>query len=159
MQRFAVNAALMAALWLVLNGGDWSSWTVGAPTVLIGAMLATTLPPQPRFHLRWYGLAALLPYFLINSVKGAWDIGRRALQRDMGLKPALLAYPVSLPDELARVVLVDAITLLPGTLTVAAEGNTALVHVVDTDAAPLDDVRDLEERVGALFGRATEAAR
>ncbi|MBK1727735.1 Na+/H+ antiporter subunit E, partial [Halorhodospira neutriphila] len=88
--------------------------------------------------------------FLGRSLLGALDIGYRAVHPRMPLHPAWLTYPLALPDGEPRVVLLAAVSLLPGTLAADLRGSTLVVHALVPGAR--DEVRALEARVARVYG-------
>lgn len=139
-------------LWLVLNEGDASSLIVGAPAALVGTLLWRAIPPTPPAQLSLSGLLRFLPYFLREGFAGGWDVARRALGPQIRLKPGFISYDVALPYGWPRVVFLDVLTLLPGTLSADLDGERVSLHVVDLDATSQAQIAELERRVAQLFG-------
>lgn len=151
--RAALRAAPpLAALWWLLNPGDPASWVVGAPAVLIGAGVAAALASPVRWRLSPLGALRFAAFFARGAVLGAVDVARRALAPRPRLAPGLVEARLGLPPGPARVLLANAVTLLPGTLTVELDGDRLLVHALDADArAVRADLARLETRVQGLF--------
>jgi multicomponent Na+:H+ antiporter subunit E len=57
-----------------------------------------------------------------------------------------------LPPGSARTLFIAVISLLPGTLSAELEGRRLRVHTLIQDPAVLENLRELEIRVAALFG-------
>jgi multicomponent Na+:H+ antiporter subunit E len=93
----------------------------------------------------------LLPFFLWESLRGGIDVARRALHPDLPLRPALLRYRTGLAEGAPRIFLVHCVSLLPGTLSAALEGDTLMVQVLDAGAPVEEELAALEARVGRLF--------
>lgn len=55
----------------------------------------------------------------------------QAFRPRLNLAPALLELPITLPEGIARVLLVNTLNLLPGTLSVGLEGNRLRLPVLD----------------------------
>jgi len=146
-----VRGALFAALWWVLTGADAASWLVGAPAV-VAATWASLALAAPRRALSLRGVLRFLPYFLWASLAGGIDVARRVLRPRMPIEPGLCSYRMRLRDPLARVVFVDTISLLPGTLSADLCGDQVRVHALDARAAVDPELERLERRVAALFG-------
>ena len=69
----------LSVLWLLLTGAAGpASWLVGAPAVLIAAIVSTHL--VPRTHVNVTRLVRFLPAFLLRSLAAAFDVAfvRRA---------------------------------------------------------------------------------
>ena len=51
------------------------------------------------------------------------------------IEPVVIIFDVDLKTDVARVMLANSITLTPGTITVALEGNKMTVHAIDKEMA------------------------
>ncbi len=150
--RAAAWTPPMALLWWVMVEGRPGSWAVGVPVALAAALVAARMAPPPR---RWPNPAALLgfaAFFAVQSLRGGWDVARRALSPAMPLAPGFAEVRTTLPEGAARVLFADVISLLPGTLTVELEGDVIRLHGLDLGPGLEAEVRDLERRVAALQG-------
>lgn len=146
-----VRGALFAAAWLILAGADPGSWIIGGPAVLgaTWASLALAAPRQGSFSL--VGLLRFLPYFLWASLSGGIDVAQRVLRPRLPIEPGLHQYPMRLRDPGARVVFVNTISLLPGTLSADLDGDLVRVHALDAKADVGGELEVLERRVAAIF--------
>jgi len=66
--------------------------------------------------------------------------------------PGYLEYRMRLLRPSARVAFMDAVNLLPGTLTADVVGDRLSIHTLDRGAEPMQSLIELEKRVGDLFG-------
>jgi multicomponent Na+:H+ antiporter subunit E len=144
---------ILALLWWALSGGAPAGWGLGVPIILSAAATAWALG-RPRSRLRLLAAARLLAFFLRESLRAGVDVARRALAPAMPLAPGLVECPLRLTDPSARLFLASIVGLLPGTCTVALDGDRLTVHALDARRPVLDEVRAIEERVGAAFGDA-----
>ena len=152
--RFIARLALMALVWLGMNGTDWSSWIVGGPVVFAAAWVSVTLLPDTRWRLSAGGAIAFAGFFLRESLRGGWGVARHALSAPLAISPGLLRHRFHLPPGPARWLFCNTISLLPGTAVVAIEGDWLCAHVLDLSPQSAEELRDLEHRVAALFGLA-----
>jgi multicomponent Na+:H+ antiporter subunit E len=150
--RFVARLALMALVWSGMNGADWRSWLVGGPIVLAAAWVSVTLLPDTRWRLSAGGAIAFAGFFLRESLRGGWDVARRALSPALPLSPAILCFPLHLPRGSARLLFSGAISLLPGTAVVAITDGHICIHVLDASLGVDEELRELEDHVAALFG-------
>ncbi len=127
------RTALCALVWLVLTGAAPGALLPGA--VVVGASVWLSLRLLPARHpLVLWRMLAHLPRFVSGSIIGGLDVARRALSRDMGLRPGWIALRSDLPPG-GRVALGAEVSLMPGTLAAGTRADGALlVHVLDTDA-------------------------
>ncbi len=80
-----------------------------------------------RFSL--LGLLRFLAMFVVESVRGGVDVARRTLGCRLRIRPGFRRYRLHLHDPRARVLLVNCISLLPGTLTSNLDGEHVEVHL------------------------------
>ncbi|MCB1674853.1 MAG: Na+/H+ antiporter subunit E [Halioglobus sp.] len=140
----------LSVLWLLLTGAAGpASWLVGAPAVLIAAIVSTHLVPRTRVNVT--RLVRFIPAFLLRSLAAAFDIARRTLMPGLPIAPALITYDTSLRGGLARVVFMNTVSLLPGTLSAALEGDRLCVHVLDGDLDHAAELARLEQTVARIF--------
>jgi multicomponent Na+:H+ antiporter subunit E len=152
-RRIVIRALALAVFWGILTRGDLSSWAVGVPIVAAATLISVALLPRLSWHWRLSGLLRFVPYFLRKSVLGSIDVARRALHPRLPLAPILVEYPVRLHDSLARVFLVNTVSLLPGTLGAELHAHHLTVHALDgSSAAITTELKFLEELIANLFG-------
>lgn len=161
--RLVRGTFLFAALllvWIILDGtGDLIVGAVAAALgAWVGLLVAPPDAPSEAVRQRLLGALAFAGYFLLESFRGAVDVGWRAVRRDLPIDPHLIRYRVSLPPGPARTLLAGALSLLPGTLTADTddEGATLTIHAITSD--PLEAVRALEARIAAWFALPREGA-
>jgi len=150
--RFLARLALLALIWLGLNGADWSSWIVGGPVVFAAAWISVKLLPAIPWHWSVRGAIAFAGFFLRESLRGGWDVACRALSPKLALSPAIVCVPFHLPPGAARWFFCGAISLLPGTAVVAIAEDNLCVHALDCSPRVQEELRELEDRVAALLG-------
>lgn len=141
-----------AVVWLILVGPDTASWIIGGPFI-IGAMLASLKLSEPRDRtLSFPSLIGFVPYFLKESLRGGLDVASRVMLPRLRVNPGNQTYRMRLQNPQARLVFIDSVSLLPGTLSADLRGDLATVHALDVDTDVVEDLTTLERRVGALFG-------
>ena len=150
-RRALATGAALAALWQVLHWGDPASWVVGLPAALGGAIAAAALPSSPRFRINPYGVLTFAAFVARGVLRGAVDVGVRSLRPET-LSPGFIPYRTDLPEGAPRRLFALFITLMPGTLTVRLDGAHLTVHALDRSTDALGDLRELEQRIAALFG-------
>lgn len=91
-------------------------------------------------------------WFLGRSVVGGVDVARRSLTRPVDLSPGYVEYRLRLPAGLARVAVVNLMTLSPGTLSAELTSDLLRLHGLDTSMNTLDHVAELKERIFRLIG-------
>ncbi len=150
-RRFLAVAAVLALIWATLTDFRADALAFGLPAVLAGAALVFAMPPSPGWRISPRGLLVFVLWFALQSVKGAVDVALRAAAPRMKLRPGFRTYPLALPQGAPRVMFLNTITLLPGTLSAEIRGDQVIVHMLDTRADLKADLGALEARIKALF--------
>lgn len=143
------QVVLFAFIWWIITDGAASSWWIGVPAVLLAVTLSTALIPP--VHLNGYELLRFAPFFLMRSLLGGADVAWRAFHPAMPIAPDLIAYPLRLRPGLPQVFMVNAVSLLPGTLSAALEQNVLKVHVLDRRKDFLSELKAVEQSVDRIF--------
>lgn len=121
------------------------------------ALCGTTFPnfSNVSAHLPWsvVGFVRFVPFFLWHSLRGGVDVAGRALRWQPSIRPGLTEYRLRLSPEPARVFMMNAVSLLPGTLSARLQGACLVVHVLNEAAPHANGLRALEKRVGRIFGQ------
>lgn len=146
------RGALFTGLWWVLAGGRADSWGVGGVSVILALAASLVLLPPAKGRFSPLGLAAFVGFFLIQSVKGGIQVAAMALRPRLDLAPAMLDLPLALPPGLARILLANTLTLLPGTLSVRIEGDRLRLHVLDRRLPIMEELRAAEAAITRIRG-------
>ena len=145
-------------LWTALNGADLASWTIGVPAIAAAAWLGEALAPPRRARWRWSYVPAFFAWFVRQSLAGGVDVARLAWRRPGRLDPATFAYDTRLPEGAPRLLFCAVVSLLPGTLVYALEGDRVHVHALARAQDLGEQLRALEERIARLAGVAPDAS-
>lgn len=154
LRRCLLPASILVAIWWMLTGTLTGGRVAGALAVAVGLGLFLYLGGGGRSGIRPLPLVAFLPYFVWQSVRGGWDVSRRALTLEMLLNPTVLRHDLSLPPGPARVFLTNALSLMPGTLGADLRDGALVVHLLVGGPGTETRIRELERRVERLFGPA-----
>ena len=125
----------------------WLAWLLlaGALTVeevVAGALVSLLVTLLSGRHLAVYAgvrftpnavlhLFAFLAVFLRALVHANIDMARRVLSPALPIRPAVVEVETQLQSALGKLLLTNAITLTPGTLSIDVVGNRIKVHWVD----------------------------
>lgn len=153
-RRFLVALLVLAVVWAVLTDFRTDAWVFGGPAVIAGSVLLALLPASPGWRLSPRGALGFALWFAVQSVRGAVDVAWRAVLPALPLRPGFRHHPLRLPHGAPRVMFVNTITLLPGTLSAEIAGDEVIVHMLDTRADLDADLAALEARIAALFALA-----
>jgi multicomponent Na+:H+ antiporter subunit E len=143
---------LLTLLWWLLNNGDTASWVLGVPTILLATLVSAMVLPRTRWRIKPLPFLRFTAYFLVKSFLSSIDVASRVLRPQMPLKPALITYPIRLRGQLPPVIMANATSLLPGTLSVELKEGELHVHVLDERDPVLAELSRLEEYVAAVYG-------
>lgn len=144
------TAALLTAIWWTLDGPDGLVW--GLPAAVVAAAMGRWLAPARSAGLRLVALPGFMLFFVVESLRGGFDVAWRAFHPKLPLQPERASQALRLPAGAPRTLLVSCVSLLPGTLSADfdAEANRLEVHSLAGDPGPA--LRVLERRIGRLFG-------
>ncbi len=144
-----MRGLFFSLVWWSLSGGVASSWWIGGPAILLALTISMALLPPQR--LNGYPLLQFIPFFLIRSLLGGADVAWRAFHPRLPIDPLLISYRLTLPAGLPQVVMVNSVSLLPGTLSVAVDQQVLQVHVLSGGQNYLAGLQQLEQRVSRIF--------
>lgn len=154
-QSTAISRALLySVIWWVLTNGAIGSWWIGVPAVAFAVTVSVALVPSTG--IVWREVPGFMPFFLWHSLKGGVDVALLAFHPRMPISPELIEYRLQLSDKLSQVTLINLTSLLPGTLSADIEGQVLKVHVLDNRGDYLTGLKELEQRVGRLWGSAVD---
>ncbi len=96
------------------------------------------------------GLITYIPWLILAIVKSNIDVALRILNPRLPISPRLVRTKASQKTDLARVIYANSITLTPGTVTCAVDGDELTIHALTREAA--DDLMsgDMDRRVTSL---------
>lgn len=142
--------------WLLLAG------TLAVEEVVAGALVSLLVTLLSGPHLAVYAgvrftpdavvhLIAFLAVFLRALVHANIDMARRVLSPSLPIRPAVVEVETQLQSALGKLLLTNAITLTPGTLSIDVEDNRVRVHWVD--CPPGLDLHDKTAAIVSDFER------
>lgn len=142
---------LLGGLWWLLSDGDPASWIIGLPTVAAAAWTVRRSASSHVDSVSVIGLLRFIPYFLLESLRGGFDVALRTLAPTMRIQPGYLTFRTGLRRQDARVFLVNAMGLLPGTLAADLDEDRLEVHLLDASSDADADLHRLERAIARIF--------
>lgn len=139
-----VQAVLLMVLWLILSGFfDLFHVSLGLLSVAIVLLInkeLTFVQFFPDDVSEWEQMKlGRLPAFAVWLVKeivvASLQVAAIVLNPKLPVEPVLVRFRTNLPSIGAKVMLGNTITLTPGTLTLAIEGDEFLVHAIQQKSA------------------------
>ena len=92
-----------------------------------------------------------MPVFIWESLKGGVDVTRRVVRTTMPLHPVIFNYKVSLPGGLPRLLMLNVVSLLPGTLSADMYEDQLTLHVLDKHTAFEADLQRIEKLIANMI--------
>jgi multicomponent Na+:H+ antiporter subunit E len=147
--RATRRGALLVTFWL-LAWGEVSVANV-ASGLVVAAVLLIAFPPHRRTKaapkVSLLGTARLVLYVLGQLVPSNVLVAREILSRRSRIRTGVLAYPLQHPSEEVLTLMAHVIALTPGTMTVEATREPAVLYV---HFLLLDDVDQARRTVARL---------
>ncbi|SFJ05530.1 Na+/H+ antiporter subunit E [Celeribacter neptunius] len=161
--RFATRLfATLFLFWLLLNG-SLSPATLLSGVVVAGVIaffFSRNLSFLSGFNLTPKGIGAglmFIGYFLKELVKANLALAKLVVTPSLPLSPAIVKVRTRLTHPVGRLLLANAITLTPGTLTTEIQGEYLYIHWVvakdtEIDAATQEIVAGFEQYLEVMYG-------
>ncbi|HJO69296.1 MAG TPA: Na+/H+ antiporter subunit E [Rhodospirillales bacterium] len=154
-------ASAMALLWMLLSG-LFDGWmlALGVASVVGVVTIARRMDViDNEGHPMHLGLRPLLywPWLMLEIAKANIDVTRAIARPTMNIRPRLLSVQASQQTAVGRVIYANSITLTPGTVTLAVDGDRFTVHALTVNAERSLATGDMDRRVRALEGDGGEA--
>jgi len=148
----AMRGFSFALLWWILAEGRHDGWLLGAVAVVTATWTSIKLLPPGDRRICIAGLFGFLRFFLWNSIRGSIQVAAMALRGRSALQPGLRELTVTLPPGGPRILLVNVLGLMPGTVGVEMRDATLRLHVLDERLPMVAEARALEVVIARLFG-------
>jgi multicomponent Na+:H+ antiporter subunit E len=131
----------LVAFWLGMSGHYTPLLLcLGSVSVALCLILAYRLDlidSEGSPYGRMLGFSLYFPWLMKEIIKANWTVIQACLRADLDIAPALVKVKSVCRSDLAKVTFANSITLTPGTVTVAIEGDKLLVHgLYEQDSQP-----------------------
>ena len=155
-QNAAVKAfvltLVLGALWWLLSGlAKPVVLALGLASILLVVAIVWRLDILDNegvpLNIRIRRMIAYSFWLLVEILKADWAVTKIILSPEMRLSQRIIRVPATTRTDLGKVVYANSITLTPGTVTVETEGDTFVVHALSDEAADLDALTQMNERV------------
>ena len=160
MRAFSLGLVLVI-LWLLLSGHTAPLLLgLGLVSVLAVVLIAWRMdlidPEGHPIHL----VSRAIPYWawlLIEIFKANIDVAQAIVRPRMPIRPTVLRLKAGQKSDLGRVIYANSITLTPGTVTLAVEGEAFEIHALTPGAAEGLLNGDMNRRAMVMEGLADGA--
>lgn len=150
-RALGVRILSFAGFWWMLSEGHPDGWLPGGVAVAAATWASWRWLAPDRSGIRPGGLPGFVGFFLWNSVRGGVQVAAMALRGPAALQPALVEFPMILPAGAPRVLLINSLSLMPGTLGVDMDDSRLRLHVLDRRLPVVAEAQALEAVIARLF--------
>ncbi|MBI3435219.1 MAG: Na+/H+ antiporter subunit E [Proteobacteria bacterium] len=156
--RMISLAAFLFAFWLALSGHYTPGMiAVGAGCAILVALAAWRMRvvDAEGHPVHLLGRAVTyFPWLAIEIAKSAWAVTRVILNPRLPISPTMTTVKASQRSAVGRAVYANSITLTPGTITVAVDGDLLTIHALVRDGALDLEAGAMDRRVRDFEGGA-----
>ncbi|MCF7945171.1 MAG: Na+/H+ antiporter subunit E, partial [Spirochaetia bacterium] len=136
----------------IFAGAVISLFLISMPLPGLAVFAEVKLHPKRIFYA-----AIFIFIFLWEVVKSNIDVALRVLKPVIPMNPGIVKVKTKLKSRLGKLVLANAITLTPGTITVDTYGQYLYIHWISVDADGVDAstkkiVSHFEKYLEVIFG-------
>jgi len=148
--------------WLALN------WSVHADVLITGAIISILIAvllcsqcsvlQEVRLSPKSFAYAfGFVGVFWIELIKSNFDVALRVLTPALPINPGIVEVKTKLTTDIGKMLLANAITLTPGTLTVDIIDDRMFIHWIDVTSTDIDEatraiVSKFEKYLEVMYG-------
>jgi multicomponent Na+:H+ antiporter subunit E len=161
-KNWLVLFVILMIVWVLLNNSFQANIII--PGVIIALLISLfsigkwDLFSEMKFSPK--AIAYTLTFigiFLIELIKSNFDVIRRVLTPSLPINPGFVEVKTTLKSKFARMVLANAITLTPGTLTVEVIDESFFIHWIDVESDEIEAasnkiVKNFEKYLEVIYG-------
>jgi len=143
--RFVLHWILLMVVWIAFTSSfATQELLVGAVVTALVSILTISvftccelpvLCPKSIFYI-----FVFLFTFLFELVKSNIDVAKRVLTPSLPINPGVVKFKTNLKTNFSRMVLANAITLTPGTLSLDIIDDTFYIHWIDVKTTDPEEV-------------------
>jgi len=133
---------LLALTWCAASGAlTTQNFALGFIVGFAILSVQTEISRGGKYRKKLWHLLVFVLFFVREVLMGSLDVAWAVIWPYRRIRPGIVALPLSARTTIQRTLLVNAMTLTPGTMSVelSADGKTLYVHVMDMENA--DEVR------------------
>ncbi len=139
---------LLFLVWIgVTNSLNIQELIVGA---IVSFLIAKFFTPKREFNLKDLAVKYIrfIPIFLKNLIESNIAVAKIVLNPKLPINTGIVKLKTDLTNEHDRLILANAITLTPGTITVELRDRELFIHVLNLDSLDRDKLQ--ESIIGGL---------
>ncbi|MGI9434010.1 MAG: Na+/H+ antiporter subunit E [Geminicoccaceae bacterium] len=148
---------VLALLWLLLSGhfADPLLLSLGAASIVLTLVVSIRMGVTDReghpVHLMFRGLI-YWPWLIKEIVVANIDVAKAILGVTDAIRPQVFKIKASQTSELGRTIYANSITLTPGTVAIALDGDEMTIHALTPAAAEGLETGEMDRRVKQVEG-------
>ena len=150
-------AVTLSALWLLLSGyvTEVLLLGLGAASVILTMVVSIRMGVVDReghpVHLAIRGLL-YWPWLIKEIVLANIDVAKAILGLSGTVRPSVFTIKASQTSDLGKTIYANSITLTPGTVTIALDGDEMTIHALTSAAADGLATGEMDRRVTRIEG-------
>ena len=151
-RHLVYKALALFVIWLLLTESYSPAHMALGLVASFGVALVNTDPGRsPDVAIRWLQLLWFFPWLFGRILASGLHLSFLILHPRLPIAPVLIRHRTKLGHEPGIVLMGNAVTLTPGTVTVEAQSDELVVHALDEES--LHDLysQNLERRVADVF--------
>lgn len=146
------RSTVLAAVWCILTEGNIGNWGVGVVSAALALAASFVVLPLGAIWFSPRGLILFLIYFMSQSFSAGVRVALLAIQPRLDIHPGIQTVVLRLPDGVGRVILINAMNLLPGTLVLSLNANNLQLHVLNMRGSIEGEIRTAEAHIAKMLG-------
>lgn len=156
--RYISLTAFLYLFWLVLSG-HYTPMLIVAGLVcsvlcLLAAIRVRTADEEGHPIEFFRGAITYLPWLTVEIGKSAWAVTKIILHPRLPISPTMTVVTATQRTAVGTATYANSITLTPGTITVAVDGDKLTVHALVTEGALDLEAGGMDRRVSQFEGTA-----
>ncbi len=150
-------AVVLSALWLLLSGhvAEVLLLGLGAASVILTLVISIRMGVVDREgHPVHLAFRAVLywPWLIKEIILANIDVAKAILGLSGAVRPSVFTIKASQTSDLGKTIYANSITLTPGTVTIALEGDEMTIHALTSAAADGLATGEMDRRVAWIEG-------
>lgn len=157
MVRAITLGVVLFGLWLLLSGYFEPFLLGGAVfSVVLVVYLANRMDVVDQEGLPVHlglGLVTYLPWLVLEIIKANIAVAKVVLKPSLPISPTVVRFHGLQKTDVGRFIFANSITITPGTITIAVEGEELEVHALVAEMVDGMEEGPMNRRIAALEGR------
>jgi len=131
--KYTIVFIVIYLIWIMLtwNMEPANFFTGAVVSLIITALFGREFPYHPEHTFqpgRYFAFARFLGVFVVQMAKANFIMAYRIISPGLPINPGIVVIPLRLKSPLGRIILVNSITLAPGTFTMDITEDTLVIH-------------------------------